>query len=67
MNKNVAAVLKGYLALSTSDRSEFIDDLNKYQKGNQELRKSLNEDVTRTVKSSVNFGPSPGGCPCCGK
>jgi hypothetical protein len=63
MDKKVAIVLNGFLALSSLGQDEFIRELNKHLKGDKpgELRKAIVESNT------INFGPAPGGCPCCGK
>jgi len=65
MDKTVATVIKGFLALSAPRRIEFIDELNKYLNGKipeAPLQKSIRESA-----NTINFGPPPTGCPCCGK
>lgn len=66
MKNNVAKVLNGYLALSASDRQEFVKEINKYINGDERTKRVLNEEVSKSF-DAVNFGPAPGGCPCCGK
>lgn len=66
MNKQVAKVLNEYIALSASDKREFIQEINKYIKSSDATKILLNEEV-RKAFDSVNFGPAPVGCPCCGK
>lgn len=66
MNKQVAKVLNGYIALSATDKHEFVQEINKYIEGTDTTKRILNEEV-RKAFGSVNFGPAPGGCPCCGK
>lgn len=66
MNKQVANVLNGYITLSDTDKREFIQEINKYIEGSDTTKRILNEEVRKTF-DSVNFGPAPGGCPCCGK
>jgi acyl-coenzyme A synthetase/AMP-(fatty) acid ligase len=66
MDRKVAVVMKGFTALNSAERDEFVEELNKYRSGKTQdaiLRKSLDE-ATRTT---MNFGPIPGGCPCCGR
>jgi hypothetical protein len=65
MDKAVAAVLNGYLALDTARRTAFVTEINKYINGQSQeeaLKKSIRESAT-----TINFGPAPVGCPCCGK
>jgi hypothetical protein len=67
MQPKVEVVINGFLKLSENERSEFIDQLEEYNKypytTGDKLQKSLNESRT----FGVNFGPAPSGCPCCGK
>jgi hypothetical protein len=67
MEKPVAFVLNGYVELTTKQREEFVEELNKYIRGTTQdapLRKSIQESVRGTT---MTFGPAPTGCPCCGK
>lgn len=70
MSPKVIKVLKGFHALSDTERVELIVEINKYQQGNTDLREVLRSDISESVRksqASVNFGPAPGGCPCCGR
>ena len=76
MNERSKKVIAGFLNLSTTERKEIIRMLKGYEAfphstevdlekfiGNEsfsESRKSFND-------STVNFGPRPEGCPCCGR
>ena len=67
MDHKVALVLKGYVELNSTQRQEFVAELNKFINGTNGLevvKKSIRESVQG---STVNFGPSPTGCPCCGR
>lgn len=64
MDKKVAGVMRGFIALDSGQRKEFIEALNNYLSGKELLRKSVDEAVRSTT---INFGPTPGGCPCCGR
>lgn len=70
MNSKNLKVLRGFYALSAVEKSELIAEINKYQQADATRRitldSSLNESL-RKSKASVNFGPAPGGCPCCGR
>ena len=65
MNRRIAAVLAGYLRLSDTDQSALVEELNRYIRGDQPLRKSITESVRAAEK--MELGPSQGGCPCCGR
>ena len=70
MSPKVAKVLKGFHALSDAERSELITEINKYQQATTSIREALRSDISEQVRksqASVNFGPAPGGCPCCGR
>lgn len=70
MSPKVIKVLKGFHALSDTERAELIVEINKYQQGNTALREALKSDISESVRksqASVNFGPAPGSCPCCGR
>jgi hypothetical protein len=65
MDKTVSKVMQGFMALDEARRDEFIKELSKYREGktpDDVLRKSIREST-----NTVNFGPAPGGCPCCGR
>lgn len=64
MNKKVEAVVKGFFALTDSEKAELIAEISKYQNGTRELREALKKNIN---SSTINFGPAPGGCPCCGR
>jgi hypothetical protein len=65
MDKTVATVLQGFLALNAKRREEFIAEINKHLRGEvatESFQKSIRESA-----NTINFGPAPTGCPCCGK
>jgi hypothetical protein len=70
MSPKVLRVLRGFSSLSLAEKSELITEINKYQKldasGRITLDSALNESVRKSI-ASVNFGPAPGGCPCCNR
>jgi hypothetical protein len=69
MSSKATRAMKVFLGLSDSEKSEFIDQLNEYQKGDGQLRKSINTRVLKEESTPmVNFGPIPGAhCPYCGR
>jgi hypothetical protein len=68
MTSKVAKVLRGFVELTDAERSELIEEINKYQRGDRTLRETIKRNAGDAVKgSTVNFGPVPGGCPCCGR
>lgn len=71
MNKNVARVLNGVLELTSSEKKDFIEQLIELEKypnlTKQEIEKSLRKSIVAKESYSVSLGPTPTGCPCCGK
>ena len=68
MERKVALVLKGVTELSPTERQEFITEVNKLLQGGiteQIVRKSVNDSVLGSTR--MTLGPSPSGCPCCGR
>lgn len=65
MNVKTKRVLRGFVELSATERAELITEMNKYLQGNVQLQ----ESITKSIRSdnTINFGPTPGGCPCCGR
>ena len=62
MDRDVAFVLNGFVKLSRDQRDEFVESVNKYIK--DEHKRVL---IEKAVRSEINFGPMPSGCPCCGR
>jgi hypothetical protein len=65
MNNKTKRVLRGFIELDASERNELIDEINEYQNGTRELR----ETITKSIRNdnTINFGPVPSQCPCCGR
>ena len=63
MNENVYKVLNGFIKLSDSEKTLFINQLNDYQKANYSEKQNIYESVR--LKSSV--GPKNSICTCCGR
>lgn len=63
MNKRTGLVFKGFLELTTSEKSDLIKAMNDYLERSTEERTELAEEYKR-----VSLGPlSREVCPCCGK
>lgn len=65
MNVKTKFVFRGFVELDATEREELITEMNKYIQGTVDLKESL----TKIIRSdtTINFGPAPGGCPCCGR
>jgi len=66
MNKQVAFVLKGFTELNSVQRNEFIEEINKYLKDKSQ-QQPIEESIRKSIPNAINFGPTPAGCPCCGR
>ena len=70
MDNKVFTVLNGFISLNDNQRGEFIDALNELLKGGRHgvSLESLQESVRKKeYGTTINFGPVPSGCPCCGR
>lgn len=63
MNEKVAKVLKGFINLSESEKNDFINDLNKYQRSDYYDRGVQK----RLVEERASVGPKDSVCTCCGR
>lgn len=68
MDKSVALILRGFMELTDAQRATLIAEINKYQNAKPSERQMLTETLRKSVQgSTIQFGPAPIGCPCCGK
>ncbi len=65
MNVKTKRVFRGFVELSPAERAELVAEMNKYIQGGTQLQESLEKSIRSD--NTVNFGPAPGGCPCCGR
>jgi hypothetical protein len=63
MNENAYKVLLGFIKLTDSEKSVFINEINKFQNAGFSEKQSLTESVR--LKASV--GPKNSICTCCGR
>lgn len=64
MTSNVKKVLKGYIQLTESERTELLQEIEKYIKATFSERTI----IENRVSDAVSLGPlSSGACPCCGR
>jgi hypothetical protein len=66
VDRKTALVLKGFVELNTAQRDEFVDEINKYISDTSQRRK-IEESLQKSISNTINFGPAPSSCPCCGK
>ncbi|WP_432459910.1 hypothetical protein [Agarivorans sp. QJM3NY_25] len=73
MNANTKHVLLGFKKLNAQERKEFYEIIKGFEDYPYSTESKIEESIgleclseSRINKSSVNFGPSPNGCPCCG-
>ena len=65
----ITKVLTGFLSLDAAERTELVDRMNKVIKGEAVKGSTTDGLLKRAYESAntINFGPAPSGCPCCGK
>lgn len=66
MSESVDRVLNGFINLSPNERRQFIEKLNRYERGNDFSKRTLRESVRASV-TKMQTGPHGGGCECCGR
>ncbi|KDN74810.1 hypothetical protein ABZ568_37275 [Streptomyces olindensis] len=69
MDSKVAAVVKGFIALTPVQRDEFVRLANEYTNGGQFTRDRIVRESIRDFGgiTKVDLGPTSQGCPCCGR
>lgn len=66
MDPEIAFVMSGYLNLTQAQRSDFVDYLNSYNRGNQAERDGITRESVRKSVRKLDVGPVGSGvCPCC--
>lgn len=64
MTSNVKKVLKGYLRLTESERTELLQEIEKHRQATFSERTIIEKGIS----DAVSLGPlSSGACPCCGR
>ena len=69
MSPKVKSVVNGFVNLSQTERQEFIKEINEFLQKPKPAQESYRGGVLDSIEkgAAINFGPAPGGCPCCGK
>lgn len=69
MTKNTRRVLAGWLKLTPSERTEFIKELNDYQKLSPEDKRKFERLIQAEEEKAVKMaiGPLSEVCICCGR
>lgn len=65
MEKVVAQVIQGWLNLSLSQRREFVNFIERYERSGSISQESLTEGVRSATK--LHTGPLGDTCRCCGR
>jgi|26BtaG_2_1085354.scaffolds.fasta_scaffold38649_2 hypothetical protein len=69
MNKDIALVLQGFLALNDNEKKQFIEEIQGYTEYPYSTKDSIQKSITESFgleSNSISLGPSPNSCPCCG-
>jgi hypothetical protein len=67
MTFKVAKVLRGFIKLSSSEKIEMINELNKYQSAGIYEKDRIEKQVEIDVEKSMSVGPKNSICECCGR
>ena len=66
MDTRVADVVRGYLNLNNTERSEFASTVNEYIHGNEQARDRIVREARGKV-IKMDLGPVGSPCTCCGR
>ena len=64
MDNETKMVLRGFLNLDSKQRSEFIDALNRYQRGDAKIRETIIKE-TKALDTGPSAFSAPDVCGCC--
>jgi hypothetical protein len=68
MDREVALVVRGFLRLTSAQRSEFVDYVNAYNQGTAADQDRITRESVLKSAQRMDVGPTSSGfCPCCGK
>jgi hypothetical protein len=67
MDSKVAAVVQGFIALTSDQQNEFTTAVNRYIKGDWPTKDQIRKDSARDWITHVDLGPTSRNCPCCGR
>ncbi|MGW2239471.1 hypothetical protein [Streptomyces sp. NPDC001759] len=67
MDSNVATVVQGFIALTPTQRAEFVTEINQFISGDQYTQNRIRRESTRNWITKVDLGPTSQVCPCCGR
>lgn len=65
MDQQTAKLIKAFTLLTASQKKEFFDFIGKLQSATTVQKIALEEHFTKAT--TINFAPSPTGCPVCGR
>ena len=63
MNSRTKTVLKGFMSLTSDEKNDLIEEMNRYIKSDEKRKDELRESIYQ----SLILGPLKDPCPCCGK
>jgi hypothetical protein len=65
MDQQTAKLIKAYALLTGAQKKEFLDFIGKLESATTVQKAALEEHFTKAT--TINFAPSPTGCPVCGR
>jgi len=69
MSENVANLIKAFVLLSDTDKHQVFDLVKRIETGTQNEKRAVFESfgLDSARSTTINFAPTPGACPTCGK
>lgn len=67
MDNKVAVAMQGFIALTPTQRTEFINLINSYNQGTAPTQERIRRESLRDWVTKVDLGPTTQTCPRCGR
>jgi hypothetical protein len=68
MNKNIQDLIRSFVSLNGHEKSQVINLIKTLETGTSGEKRMITESIgMETFATNVNFAPTPGSCPTCGK
>jgi hypothetical protein len=68
MSKNVENILKAFVSLSNTEKNQLLSIIQEVGLGGENRTRQIFESFgLESLSTTVNFAPTPGACPACGK
>lgn len=67
MSDRIENFVKAYMALNAQEKKEAIKIIKTIETGSEMEKKAISESLGIESATTINFAPTPGRCPACGR